>query len=288
MEPECCEIPESELETELNDVDHKLKKEKAILAENAWHLARYLMEHDDRYNVAEKIDMGAFLLLAERYPSLTNSSEKKKFINEYDMLEKIAGNVTARTLRATRIHDNGFFYAVRCTSVGKYLAFLSVVTFVFVILLFLPSVIDVLKWKIAGKELLDTSAPFAAAGFGTCVYLLRVTQQKLVAREFDPAFVPSQMIRLIMGVFVVGSIVVIFPDFFKFIAENTYDFKTGNASDESTAATVSTSALFAAFLMGYAIDILYAFLDRFSNKLQKDDRSATASKQKTALESPGR
>jgi hypothetical protein len=49
--------------------------------------------------------------------------------------------------------------------------------------------------------------PFCVAGLGTCVFLLRVTQEKLTTREFDPAFIPSQLIRLGLGVLAGGSIV---------------------------------------------------------------------------------
>ena len=115
-------------------IDQEIYKEQRNLALNAWHLARYLMEHDDKYNIPKEVNIGRFLLFAENYPEL-NDEEKIEFFKDYDALEKVAKNVTARTLVATRIHGRGFFAAVFDTSVGKYLLFLAAVTIGFVVLL---------------------------------------------------------------------------------------------------------------------------------------------------------
>lgn len=222
----------------------EIKQEQRKLAANAWHLARYLIEHDHEINLPKNFDHGEFVNWAESYPKLS-PKKKIKFVNQYAKLEKAAENVTARTLVATRIHGEGFFHAVFCTSVGQYLLFLSLVTIGFVYLLF--------------NDIADASGDqnfmftFYAAGLGTCVFLLRITQKKLRSREFDPACIPSQLIRLGLGVLAGGSIV-LFPDLL-------------NPSDMlPTEFDIGQGAL--AFILGYAVDIFYSVLDNIGGKIK--------------------
>ncbi len=120
------------------------------------------------------------------------------------MLERTTKSVTARTLYATRIHGRGFTYAILNTSVGKYLLFLSSITILFVLILIAQAF---------STEIPTVIMAMSASGLGTCVFLLRVTQKKLRTREFDPVFIPSQLIRLSLGIFV-GALIVLFPDIF--------------------------------------------------------------------------
>jgi len=96
------------------------KEEQKILSLNAWHLGRYIIEHsktdgdsdgNGKINIPESLDMGAYLVNAEKYPRLADD-EKADFINQYVKLEKAAGQVTARTLYATRVHGKGFWALV--------------------------------------------------------------------------------------------------------------------------------------------------------------------------------
>jgi hypothetical protein len=231
-------------------IEKETKEEQRILASNAWHLARYVMEHDFELTIPEDFNMGEFLWCSEHYLDL---DEKKKiqFINQYMMLEKATKNVTARTLVATRIHGHGFFYAVFGTSVGRYLFFLAIVTLTFVILL-------ILNITTSDNVLPDILIPFWAAGLGTCVFLLRITQEKLSTRQFDPAFIPSQLIRLSLGI-LAGGLIVLFPDLI-------HPPKDGSIADEIN---IGQSTL--AFILGYAVDIFYSVLDNIGGRVKNRD-----------------
>lgn len=224
------------------------KREKLMLAENAWHLARFVIEHDEQIQMPADFDAGTFLYWAEEYPNLPKE-EKIAFVNQYAKLERVAGNVTARTLRATRIHGRGFRHAVFGTSVGQYLLFLGLLTLGFAgLLLFVQFE--------AGKPLARI-APFFAAGLGTCIFLLRVTQRCLTRREFDPAYIPSQLIRLVLGVLAGGSIVLL-PGLSGFLG----------GDGGTNLALVAPGQLVAAFLLGYAVDIFYSLLDNIGGKVE--------------------
>jgi len=228
-----------------SQASEEIKEEQSILASNAWHLARYIIEHDDIIQIPEGVEIGQFILWSENYPTL-KPDEKIKFVDQYALLEKVAQNVTARTLVATRIHGRGFFHATFKTSVGKYLLFLSLVTAVFVALLLGSTMCPILKKY-------PTLIPFFAAGLGACVFLLRKTQEKLKSREFDPARIPSHMIRLMLGIIAGGSIV-FFPQL----------FIESESSAETSDLALGQGAV--AFLFGYAVDVFYAVLDRIGGK----------------------
>jgi hypothetical protein len=218
----------------------EIKEEKRILATNAWHLARFLIEHDHETEIPPSINAGQFLNWCEKYPML-REDDKIIFINQYAELEKLAKNVTARTLVATRIHGHGFFHAALNTSVGRYLIFLFLLTFYFAGYLLIGI--------IEPDATHDKLVPFAAAGLGTCVYLLRVTQEKLKTRTFDPAYLPSQFIRLVLGT-LAGGTIVLFPVFYK----NSID--------------IGFTQGLVAFVLGYAVDIYYALLDNIGGKIK--------------------
>ena len=236
--------------TKTDRAEAETKEEQRILASNAWHLARFVIEHDHEIALPKKFNAGEFIYWSENYPDL-KPEDKINFVNQYAMLEKATKKVTARTLVATRIHGRGFFHAAFYTSVGQYLLFLSVITSIFVLLL----VVNITGTVEIGKILI----PFCAAGLGTCVFLLRVTQEKLKSREFDPAYIPSQLIRLSLGVLAGGSIV-LFPDL----------LKSGNAgADIGKEIGIGQGSL--AFILGYAVDVFYAVLDNIGGKIKKSN-----------------
>lgn len=221
----------------------EIREEKRILATNAWHLARFLIEHDHESHFPEDIDAGQFMNWCEKYPELRDD-KKIEFINQYTELEKTSKNVTARTLVATRIHGHGFWHAALFTSVGRYLLFLATITSSFAFLLL---------GKIANPVLYpEIFVPFLAAGLGTCVYLLRVTQEKLKTRTFDPAYIPSHLIRLLLGMMAGGSIV-LFPNLL---------------TDTATRINFDITHGLIAFILGYAVDIYYALLDNIGGRIK--------------------
>lgn len=233
----------------IEQVETETKEEQRILATNAWHLARYFLEHDHEIDTPPGFDVGQFLNWAENYPDLADE-QKIEFVNQYAKLEKVTKSVTARTLLATRIHGRGFFHAAFGTSVGQYLIFLSLITAAFVYLL----IVNIADKSGANNILI----PFSAAGLGTCVFLLRVTQEKLKNREFDPAFIPSQLIRLGLGVLAGGSIV-LFPDLVKVATDS-------NAREVGQEIGIGQGSL--AFVFGYAVNIFYAVLDNIGGRVK--------------------
>jgi hypothetical protein len=238
--------------TKSEHVETETQKEQKILATNAWHLARYFIEHDHEieFKKEEGFNIGQFLIWSERYPNL-EESDRIEFINQYALLEKATKTVTARTLVATRIHGQGFLHAVFGTSVGKYLLFLAIITALFLSLL----IINIVTENILPTILI----PFLAAGLGTCVFLLRITQEKLSTRQFDPAFIPSQLIRLTLGILAGGSIV-FFPDL---VASAS---TTGGNTNLFTHISMEQGTL--AFILGYAVDIFYSLLDNIGGKVK--------------------
>lgn len=244
------------------------RAEQKILSLNAWHLARYLVEHE---KLPENLDVGEFMVMAENYPNL--SDEKKAlFVNQYAQLEFAAGSVTARTLYATRIHGKTFISAVTGTSVGQYLLALSAITTFFVSLLFINTTYltnDALiffnnvdpSWWMLYFAVSNKMLPFFAAGLGACVYLLRVTQEKLQSREFDPAWIPSHLIRLGLGT-LAGGTIVFFPELLDHLTG-----QTANTNDPTHTLNYGLGYGLVAFIFGYAVDIYYKVLDRIGGEI---------------------
>ncbi len=252
----------------------EINEEESALALNAWHLARYVMEQGKYSKKVKDFDFGEFFAMCEKYPDMPEGSlDKVKFVNNYHKLELIAENVTARTLIATRIHGRGFVTAVFGTSIGQYLLFLSLITFLFIVSLaaglFWPldeMYVDLVNGESGGygyyffyflAQMSSSSvmAVFCAAGLGTTVYLLRETQKHLTERTFDPARIPGHCIRLLLGV-VAGGTIVLFPDIMGSINNLKIDEQVG----------IGQGAL--AFILGYGVEIFYEALDSLKEKLR--------------------
>jgi len=266
----------------VRELEEEAREERKILSLNAWHLARFIMEHNkcDSYkiNVPEGVNIGEFMDMAEDYPFLPRE-KKVLFLNQYALLEQASCEVTARTLYATRIYGKHPFAFLK-TSVGMHLLVLSAVSIVFIILLARHS-----EWF-----------PFYAAGLGACVYILRVTQEKFKSREFDPAWIPSHYIRVLLGTLAGGSIV-FFPELQDFLTgqqadvlaelEKIHQAALGNidaadkqgmqqAAYQGAKQAITAAGLehkfgvgsgLLAFILGYAVDIYYSILDRIGGKI---------------------
>ena len=243
-----------------------------VLAANAWDLAQHIAEHKDRFDKVSDIDFGQFLGLCEKYPDMeSDDPQRAMFVNQYCQLEEAAGDVTARTLVATRIHGKGFVRAVFSTTVGRYLLTISLVTsfFIFMLLgnLFWPldvNFVDLVEdpamdygyyffYFLAVISSESVFIPFFAAGLGTSFFLLRDTQEQLKKRTFDPASIPGHFVRLILGV-VAGGILVLFPDLVQL-----------GKSESISEVGVGQGAM--AFLLGYGVEIFYNGLDALKQKL---------------------
>lgn len=57
--------------SKIEKAEAEIKQEQRKLAANAWHLARYVIEHDQEINFPENFDPGEFVNWAESYPKLS-------------------------------------------------------------------------------------------------------------------------------------------------------------------------------------------------------------------------
>lgn len=86
-------------------------------------------------------------------------------------------------------------------------------------------------------------APFAYGALGASVRLLRVTEQKLRDRSFDPRRLPEHRNRLVLGMLSGGVLVML--------------YSSGGVGDTSVKLTEVTLG----FIAGYSIDVLFSVLD---------------------------
>ena len=83
-----------------------------------------------------------------------------------------------------------------------------------------------------------------------------MTQEKLTTREFDPAFIPSQLIRLSLGI-LAGGTIVLFPGLLK-----------SGESAVGTGHVIGLELGSIAFVLGYAVDIFYSLLDNIGGRIK--------------------
>ena len=86
-------------------------------------------------------------------------------------------------------------------------------------------------------------APFAYGALGAAVRLLRVTEQKLRDRSFDPRRLPEHRNRLVLGMLSGGVLVML--------------YSSGGVGETSVKLTEVTLG----FIAGYSIDVLFSVLD---------------------------
>ncbi|MDH5546452.1 MAG: hypothetical protein OEZ43_12730 [Gammaproteobacteria bacterium] len=86
-------------------------------------------------------------------------------------------------------------------------------------------------------------APFAYGAFGASVRLLRITEQKLRLRSFDPRRLPEHRNRLVLGTLSGGVLVML--------------YSSGGVTDTGVKLTEVTIG----FIAGYSIDVLFSILD---------------------------
>ena len=94
--------------------------------------------------------------------------------------------------------------------------------------------------------------PFAYGAFGATVRLLRITEQRLRERSFDPRRLAEHLNRLVLGTLSGGVIVLI--------------YSTGGVGD--TDVKLTEAAL--GFLAGYSVDLMFSLLDRLVKAISPD------------------
>jgi len=116
--------------------------------------------------------------------------------------------------------------------------------------------ITILYWLAAGIT------PFAYGAFGACVRLLRVTEQRLRDRSFDPRRIPEHRNRMVLGTLSGGVIVLL--------------YSSGGVGE--TDIKLTEAAL--GFLAGYSIDLLFSLIDRLVKAISPDTPTTPVSKSK--------
>ena len=104
--------------------------------------------------------------------------------------------------------------------------------------------------------------PFAYGAFGACIRLLRVTEQRLRDRTFDPRRIPEHRNRMVLGTLSGGVIVLL--------------YSTGGISETDVKLTEAGLG----FLAGYSIDLLFSILDRLVKALSPESPQSTEGKKK--------
>jgi len=198
----------------------------------------------------EGVTGNTFLLCNKlRTEGALTESEQKQLVDYYCKLEIASRPVNARTLHASRplaIAD----YAT--TGTGRYLVALWTIALLVspVIFILQPDIIDNLEaltedestliW-LTYRKLSEYLLPFLYGTLGSCVYLLRKTEQLLHKRTFDPSRLPEHWNRLVLGT-LSGGVASMFIQ----------DGDLGMGLAEGTVG----------FLAGYSVNMLFAAIDR--------------------------
>ena len=178
-------------------------------------------------------------------------------VNAYQVLERHFPAVTADSLAATEPEQPG---KIRTSPTGRYLLKLWACTGFIVLAILLVNLSQYLNARnqppvpglsgdgqalALGYQTLQYLEPFFYGALGAFIYILRVTEQRLQTREFDPARAPEHVNRLVLGTLAGGAIIL-------FINE----VPNGDGS------SVQISAAALGFLAGYSVDFLFQVLDR--------------------------
>lgn len=188
-------------------------------------------------------------LPAERFAQL---------VHYYQVLERHFPTITARSLAATEPAKPGRIWT---SPAGRYLLKLWAWTGCIVLAILVvnlsqyinqvtqPPPGEVLSGGARALDLLYQALkyfePFLYGALGAFVYILRVTEERLHTREFDPARAPEHVNRLVLGTLAGGSIIL-------FIAQ----IPAGDG------AVIEIGAAALGFLAGYSVDFLFQTLDR--------------------------
>lgn len=227
---------------------------QAELVDDVFLLARYGMQTGQ---LPQDVDPAAIYAARDRIAEGQKLDEAalKQIASYYRALEGSFDSITARTLRATDSGEAGVSPARRHLRRLWWKAFLSL------LLVLLSNIVQYLHevnlpapgdepegWGWALEilsQITDYLEPFLYGLLGAVVYILRITEQRLRARDYDPAREPEHINRLVLGTLSGGAIIL-------FIEQ----VPTG----DDTTLQIGTAAL--GFLAGYSVDFLFETLDR--------------------------
>jgi len=227
---------------------------QAELVDDVFLLARYGMQTGQ---LPQDVDPAVIYAARDRIAEgqKLEDATLKQIAAYYRALEGSFDSITARTLRATEAGDGGISPARRHLRRLWWKAFLSLALVLFSNIVQylhevnLPAPGDEPEGWAWALEILsqitDYLEPFLYGLLGAVVYILRVTEQRLRARDYDPARQPEHINRLVLGTLSGGAIIL-------FIEQ----VPTG----DDTTVQIGTAAL--GFLAGYSVDFLFETLDR--------------------------
>lgn len=173
----------------------------------------------------------------------------------YRTLEGSFDSITARTLRATEPGEPWGSPASRHLRRLWWKAFLSLALVLvanviqYIYETNLPAPGDEPEGWVWGLEILfevtNYLEPFLYGLLGAVTYILRVTEQHLRARDYDPTREPEHFNRLVLGTLSGGAIILFIEQL---------------PTDEGGVLEVGSAAL--GFLAGYSVDFLFETVDR--------------------------
>ncbi|MDH3595953.1 MAG: hypothetical protein OEM93_14000 [Rhodospirillales bacterium] len=244
---------------------NRLHELEAVL-DGVKRLARFAVETGQFPDEIDIADLHTILTSWQETGSI-EPAEVKKIANYYQILERQLGPITARTLKATDTHGDTHY---RSTAAGRHAISLWAITGLVVVSIFL------LQWYAKSNPVDAKSAsgflgvlanfmlPFIYGSLGSCVYLLRVTEQRLRHRDFDCARIPEHWNRLVLGTLSGGAIVLVMQEGFDITV-------LGNGA--------KVTAALLGFLAGYSVDFLFDMIDRILERVLPKG-AATAKDQK--------
>jgi len=182
-----------------------------------------------------------------------NTPDETLLTNLFEMraeLCQFAAPVTADTLRVTRPPECRRWQS----PVGRHLIVLWGMTGLVAVFILIQQILayatsqthteeqyfNVDMWLVHAHYVANLLLPFAYGALGSCAYLLRVTEQRLYRREFDPARIPEHWNRFVLGSLNGGVLTL--------LVESIDGFK------------ITTAVL--GLLGGYSIDFVFDTMDR--------------------------
>lgn len=230
------------------------------LLRDVQRLATYAVETGQLPDDVDIGDLYRARIRVERNEALTDD-EFRHVIAHYQRLEQHFPTITTRTLAATEPETPG---RIRTSPAGRYLIRLWIGTALIVVAIVMTNLFQQL---FPDEEILLQAMkhlePFLYGAFGAFAYILRVTERRLLTREFDPARAPEHINRLVLGTLAGGAIILFFSDL----------------PDTGESVQIGGAAL--GFLAGYSVDFLFKTIERIIGALLPKLETVTTVKQRS-------
>lgn len=245
---------------------------KRKLCRDVARLMQYAMESGQLPQEVKPADVYAY------DPATDTDGKQTALMADYlQILEQRFPDISARTLEATEpsLDEEGKtprWRWLRRTEVGRYLVNIWIWIGLTIVAIFAVNLAEPLTesgqiattldvWQRAARYL----EPFLYGALGAFLFLLRVSEQKLKERSFDPQRAPEHVNRVILGTISGGAIILLVEGAITGAPSggtqaNPPANDAGTLGDLGTYIKVSTAAL--GFLAGYSVDFLFQTIDR--------------------------